>query len=166
MNVFVTGGTGYIGCALIESLLTDGHAVRALARRGSEGKLPPGCEAVIGNALDGATYRDRVAPSGTFVHLIGVAHPGPGKRQQFHDIDLKSIECAVDAAARGGIRHFVYVSVAHPAPVMKDYIDVRMRGEQLINDAGLNATILRPWYVLGAGHRWPYALLPFYALFR
>ena len=28
----------------------------------------------------------------------------------------------------------------------------------------MNATILRPWYVLGPGHRWPYALIPFYWL--
>ena len=37
-----------------------------------------------------------------------------------------------------------------------------MRG--LIQDRQLNATVLRPWYVLGPGHRWPYALLPFYKL--
>ena len=30
----------------------------------------------------------------------------------------------------------------------------------------MNATVLRPWYVLGPGHRWPYALLPFYWLFE
>jgi uncharacterized protein YbjT (DUF2867 family) len=30
----------------------------------------------------------------------------------------------------------------------------------------LTATILRPWYVLGPGHRWPYLLLPFYAVAR
>ena len=34
--------------------------------------------------------------------------------------------------------------------------------EALIQQCGLNATILRPWYVLGPGHRWPYALIPFY----
>jgi nucleoside-diphosphate-sugar epimerase len=28
----------------------------------------------------------------------------------------------------------------------------------------MNATILRPWYVLGPGHRWPYALIPLYWL--
>ena len=28
----------------------------------------------------------------------------------------------------------------------------------------MNATILRPWYVLGPGHRWPYLLLPMYKL--
>jgi len=59
----------------------------------------------------------------------------------------------------------MYVSVAHPAPVMNAYIEPRMEVEAAIRAAGLNATILRPWYVLGPRHRWPYVLLPFYALF-
>lgn len=166
MNVFVAGGTGYIGRALIEAMLKDGHTVQGLARPGSENKLPAGCGKVVGDALDRATYQQQIAPSDTFVHLVGVAHPGPGKKQQFQDIDLKGIECAVAAARFAGIRHFVYVSVAHPAPLMHDYVAVRMRGEELIRGAGLNATIVRPWYVLGPGHRWPYALLPVYALMR
>jgi hypothetical protein len=41
---------------------------------------------------------------------------------------------------------------------------VRARGESLIADARLTATIVRPWYVLGPGHRWPLLLLPLYAL--
>ena len=28
--------------------------------------------------------------------------------------------------------------------------------------SGLNATVLRPWYVLGPGHRWPLVLKPLY----
>src|SRR5579864_5206834 len=68
------------------------------------------------------------------------------------------------AAKQAGIEHFVYVSVAHPAPVMKAYIAVRAAVETMIEGSGLNATILRPWYVLGPGHRWPYALKPFYSV--
>ena len=30
--------------------------------------------------------------------------------------------------------------------------------------SGMNVTIVRPWYVLGPGHRWPYVLLPMYWL--
>jgi len=164
VNVFVAGGTGYIGRPLIELLLEDRHNVRGLARPGSENRLPKGCQAVTGDALDSATYQDQVAGCDTFVHLVGVAHPGPGKKQQFLDVDLKGVQAAVRAAVFAGIRHFIYVSVAHPAPVMRDYIEVRRQGEALIRDAGLNATILRPWYVLGPGHRWPYALLPVYAV--
>ena len=164
MRVFIAGGTGYIGRPLIQALLQDGLNVRALARPGSESKLPAGCTPVVGDALDVSSYQAQVAPADTFVHLVGVAHPGPGKAQQFRAIDLKSIEAAVTAARAAAVRHFIYVSVAHPAPVMQDYIAVRTRGEELIRDAGLNATILRPWYVLGPGHWWPYALLPIYAL--
>ncbi len=164
MNVFITGGTGYLGRPLIELLLQDSHTVRALVRPRSVVKLPAGCTPVIGNALDAASYQSEVSPPDTFVHLVGVAHPGPGKGQQFRDIDLKSIEAAVAAAKLARVRHFVYVSIAHPAPVMQEYIDVRTRGEELIRQAGFPATILRPWYVLGPGHWWPYALLPAYWL--
>jgi len=43
---------------------------------------------------------------------------------------------------------------------------VREECEQIIRNSGLNATILRPWYVLGPGHRWPYVLLPMYWIMK
>jgi uncharacterized protein YbjT (DUF2867 family) len=46
--------------------------------------------------------------------------------------------------------------------VMKAYIEVRTECEAIIRQSSLSATILRPWYVLGPGHRWPYVLLPVY----
>jgi uncharacterized protein YbjT (DUF2867 family) len=49
---------------------------------------------------------------------------------------------------------------------MKTYQAVRAEGENMIGVSGLAATILRPWYVLGPGHRWPYALVPMYWLFE
>ena len=161
-NVFVAGGTGYIGTPLIRALLERGHKVRALVRPGSERKLSPGCEAVAGNALDGTSYAERVAPSDTFVQLVGVAHPSPSKAQEFHAIDRASGLGAIGAAKNAGIQHFVYLSVAHPAPMMKSYIAVRTECEAALAASGVNVTIVRPWYVLGPGHRWPYALLPMY----
>jgi uncharacterized protein YbjT (DUF2867 family) len=98
----------------------------------------------------------------TFVHLIGVPHPSPAKAKQFREIDLVSIKVALKAAGDAGVRHFVYLSVAHPAPVMKEFIAVRSAGEQMIRESGMHATFVRPWYVLGPGHLWPYAILPVY----
>jgi uncharacterized protein YbjT (DUF2867 family) len=43
---------------------------------------------------------------------------------------------------------------------------VREEGEALVRSSGIRATILRPWYILGPGHRWPYLLLPIYAVLR
>jgi len=56
--------------------------------------------------------------------------------------------------------------VAQPAPIMKAYVAVRAAGERLIAEAGLDATVLRPWYVLGPGHWWPILLVPAYAIAR
>jgi uncharacterized protein YbjT (DUF2867 family) len=165
-NIFITGGTGYVGRALIPRLLERGHRVRALVRRGSETRLPRGCEPVIGNALDVLTFADAVEGSDTFVQLVGVPHPSPAKAAQFQSIDLASARASVSAAAGAGVKHFVYVSVAQPSPVMKAYQAVRAEGETMIRESGLAATILRPWYVLGPGHRWPYALVPVYWLFE
>jgi uncharacterized protein YbjT (DUF2867 family) len=67
-------------------------------------------------------------------------------------------------AKAAGISHFVYVSVAQPAPVMKAYIRVRQEGETILKNLGLTATILRPWYILGPGHRWPAMMAPLYSL--
>ena len=163
MRVFVSGATGYMGRALIPRLLEGGHEVIALARAGSERKLPAGVTVVTGNALDEATFALRLIQIDAYLHLVGVAHPGPGKERQFREIDQASLEASVRAAA-GSVRNFIYVSVAQPAPAMKPYQAVRAACEQTIRDAGLKANILRPWYVLGPGHRWPYALIPFYKL--
>jgi uncharacterized protein YbjT (DUF2867 family) len=114
--------------------------------------------------LDAFTYQKFVRGCDTLVHLVGVAHPSPAKKQQFRTIDLASATQAVAAAASGGVRHMVYVSVAHPAPVMRDYIAARTEAENAIRKARMNATILRPWYVLGPGRRWPLAIAPVYWL--
>ena len=98
------------------------------------------------------------------MHLVGVSHPSPAKAEQFRTVDLAALRVSVAAAVKAHARHFVFVSVAHPAPAMKAYIAVREECEQIIQESGLNATILRPWYVLGPGHRWPYMLLPMYWL--
>ena len=162
--IFVTGGTGYIGRPLIGTLLLRGHSVHALVRAGSEAKLPAGALPTLGNALDASTFAGAIPRGATFVHLIGTPHPNPTKAAEFQRVDLASVRATVAAAQQAGVRHLVYVSVAHPAPVMHAYIAVREQAETLVQGTGIPATIVRPWYVLGPGHRWPCLLLPFYAV--
>ena len=158
-DVFITGATGYIGRPLVAALAARGHAVRALVRPGAAGKLPPGTVVVEGNALEASGWSGKVAPSDTLVHLVGTPHPSPAKAAEFARVDLPSIRAAVEASSAAGISHLVYVSVAHPSPIMQAYIDVRMEGERLVRASAIAATIVRPFYVLGPGHWWPYALV-------
>lgn len=164
MNVFITGGSGYIGSRVIPALLGRGHTVRALIRPGSEKKLARGAWPILGNALNAATFARYLEPSDTFLQLVGVAHPSPSKAEEFRNIDLVSIRESVKAIEGSTIRHFIYLSVAQPAPAMKAYVAVREEGERLVRATGVAATFVRPWYVLGPGHWWPYAILPLYRL--
>jgi uncharacterized protein YbjT (DUF2867 family) len=164
-SVFIAGATGYMGSRLAVQLLARSHRVAGLVRPGSEARLAPGCRAVPGDALDASTFCEQIQDADTFVHLVGVAHPSPSKARQFREVDMKSCEESLKAIP-ANVRHFVYVSVAHPAPMMHAYIDVRTRCEEMIRQRRVDATILRPWYVLGPGHYWPYLLKPAYALAR
>ena len=122
-QVFITGGTGYIGTRLIRALQKDGNfTIQALVRKGSENKLPKGCEMVTGDALDANSYKYHISPATTFVHLVGVAHPSPSKKTQFQNIDLVSIQEAVKAARDANTIHFIYLSVAmYPTKIMQDF---------------------------------------------
>lgn len=163
----MTGGTGYLGRALLPVLVDRSHHVRALVRPGSEAKMSAGVEIRTGDPLAATDIQGALADIDTVVHLVGVPKPSPAKARQFREVDLNSIKATVAAIAQAGARvHLVYLSVAQPAPVMKAYVAVRQEGEALIRAQGIRATFARPWYVLGPGHRWPCLLLPAYGLLR
>jgi uncharacterized protein YbjT (DUF2867 family) len=161
-SVLVTGATGYLGRPLVSLAAARGHRVRAFVRAGSESKVPHGIAALAGDVFNTADLTRALSPGDTLVHLVGTPRPSPVKAQAFLDVDLASIRAAAAAAAQASIAHLVYVSVAHPAPTMHAYIAARTEGESLVRASAIPATILRPWYVLGPDHRWPYALVPIY----
>jgi len=140
-----------------------GHDVLAIVRPGSAQRATRNARVAEVDVFNVDALALAVQGSDTVVHLIGTPHPNPSKALEFQRVDLGSVRVCVPACVRANITHFVYVSVAQPAPVMQTYIDARAAAERVIADAKLTATVIRPWYVLGPGHRWPVVLVPFYA---
>ena len=165
-SVVITGGTGYIGRRLIPILVERGFHVRAIVRGGSESKIPSGAQFVIGDVRDRASIASHLLPNAIVVQLVGTPKPSPSKAAEFEAVDYRSAHECLEASKAVGVRHFVYVSVAQPAPIMRAYVDVRRRIEEEIAASGIPHTVVRPWYVLGPGHRWPYLLIPVYWLLR
>jgi uncharacterized protein YbjT (DUF2867 family) len=164
-QIFITGGTGYMGSRLIKMLLEKGYPVKALVRKGSEIKLPEGCDYVIANPFDPKSFAKEIPPGATFIQLLGVPHPGPKKKEQFKTIDLASVKASAIAAKEAGVKHFIYVSVAQtPTKIMHDYQQRREDGEACIRSTQIPATFIRPWYVVGPGHYWPLLFLPLFKI--
>ena len=161
-NVFVSGGTGYLGRPMIAELLWRGHSVKCLYPPRSRGRVPTGSMPVEGDPLASCSFEYEVEPGDTFVHLTGTSHPAPWKGKQFEAVDGRSFEESLAVSRRSRVGHFVYLSVAHPASIMRSYIEVRRRCEGRLVLSGLPVSILRPWCVLGEGHWWPDLLLPLY----
>ncbi|HTU68567.1 MAG TPA: NAD(P)H-binding protein [Steroidobacteraceae bacterium] len=160
--VCITGATGYLGRALSSSLISRGHAVRALVRPGGAARVAAGVDVRELDVFDVDALAAALAGGGTVVHLIGTPHPNPRKAAEFQRVDLGSARVCAAAAARARVAHVVYVSVAQPAPMMHAYVAARAAAEAAFVASGVAATFVRPWYVLGPGHRWPYLLLPVY----
>jgi uncharacterized protein YbjT (DUF2867 family) len=164
-QVFITGGTGYLGRRLIARLLNSGYEVKALTRKGSEVKLPQGCIPVISDPFSANAFASSIDERSTFIQLLGVSHPGPAKKDLFDKIDFASATASVAAAEQANCSHFIYVSVAQtPTSIMRDYQQCRAKCENLIADSSLKFSIVRPWYIIGPGHYWPLLFLPLFKL--
>lgn len=128
-HIVVIGSTGYLGSRLIPRLVERGHTVTAVVRPGSRAIAAQGCRVVQADPLDKASLTPHLHAGDTVVQLVGVPKPAPWKGPQFRAVDLVAGRASIDAAQAAGVDHFVYVSVAHPAPIMKDYIAVRRECE-------------------------------------
>jgi dihydroflavonol-4-reductase len=113
-TVFVTGGTGFLGGAIIERLVAQGRPVKALTRsEEGAGKLRAlGAEAVRGDVLDHGSLREamrhcRVAYHAAGVNAFCLHDPSP-----LFEVNVRGSSNAVQAAADAGVRRLVYTSSA------------------------------------------------------
>jgi nucleoside-diphosphate-sugar epimerase len=171
-TAFVTGGSGFIGGALIRRLRTDGWTVRALARSdaSAEKVTAAGAEAVGGD-LDDVSAMAAGAGGCELAFHAAAALGEWGRREDFERGNVRGTANALDAARRAGVRRFVHVgteaallagdplvNVDETAPLRPDskalYSSTKARAEQEVGEAnggGLETVVVRPRLVWGVG---------------
>lgn len=111
---FLTGASGFIGGALAERLVADGHAVRGLARSDAAAAAvrARGAEAVRGTVLDEDVLAEGMAGCEVAFHVAALNSHCPQDPRALMRTNVAGTEAAVRAAARAGVRRLVLTSSA------------------------------------------------------
>ncbi len=148
MILAITGGTGFVGGALIRHAVAAGHSVRALARRPQ-----PERDGVtwIAGALNDPVALDRlVAGADAVVHVAGIVNAPD--RAGFATGNVEGTRAILAAATRAGAMPFVHVSsLAAREPDLSNYGWSKAAAERLVAASSLPWSIVRPPGIYGPG---------------
>lgn len=138
MTILVTGATGNIGRNVVEQLVNRGADVRALVRNPSKAAFPAAVTVVQGDLLDVDALRRAFSGVSTLFLLNAVV---PDEYTQ--------ALVALALAREAGIERIVYLSVIHSdVYVNVPHFAGKFGVERMIEQMGMNATILRPAYFM------------------
>ena len=168
-TAFVTGGSGFIGGALIERLRREGWDVRALARseRAAERVDELGAEPVRGDLDDRGSMEAGAEGSEIAFHAAAKVEDF-GDPSEFERVNVQGTRNVADACRAGGVRRLVHVgteaalmagqplvNVDESAPLRPDspvlYSSSKAKAEAIVRGADLETVVVRPRFVWGRG---------------
>lgn len=148
--IAITGGTGFVGRAVIEEAVRQGMIVRALCRK----RQSPSASVVwIEGTLDDTASLDRLVEGADAVlHIAGLV--SARTQAAFDAVNVDGTRAVIDAARKAGIDRFVHVSsLAAREPELSAYGASKARSETLVRASGLEWTTVRPPAVFGPGDK-------------
>jgi uncharacterized protein YbjT (DUF2867 family) len=151
MRILVTGGTGVIGEGAIPELIARGHQVRLFSRHAEEdARQWPGVEAMNGDVGDPESLSGAAGACDAVLHIAGIAAEDPPE-VTFARVNVGGTRAMIAEAVRAGARRFICVSSLGADIGESDYHRSKREAERLVEDSGLNWTIVRPGNVYGPG---------------
>jgi uncharacterized protein YbjT (DUF2867 family) len=153
MPELVTGATGYVGGRLIERLLSEGRAVRALARNPSRLEAPAEVEAIKGDLATGRGLERALDGVSVAYYLVHSMEPAAGAGGDFASRDRIAARNFAEAAEAAGVERIIYLGGLVPSlddGELSPHLASRLEVERILLDARPRSTALRASILIGA----------------
>jgi uncharacterized protein YbjT (DUF2867 family) len=153
-RVFVTGGTGFVGRAVIHALRAEGCAVRCLVRRGSERDLHGlgAIERIEGDVMSRQSLDHAMDGCDAVIHLVGIIREHPAIGVTFERVHTQGTINVLEAAAAVGARRYVHMSaLGTRSGARSRYHQTKWAAEEAVRASPVPWTIFRPSIIYGRG---------------
>lgn len=152
MRIVVTGANGSVGKNLLVHASQSGdiEVVAAVRSERAAGALPsrPGVEVRVVSADDAGELAKALAGATSLVHLSGILIESP--TASYEQANVAATQTAVDACRKAGVPHIVLISaLGADVQASNRYRRSKGEGERIVEQSGLDATIIRTPILLG-----------------
>ncbi|MDX6766298.1 MAG: complex I NDUFA9 subunit family protein [Candidatus Methylacidiphilales bacterium] len=153
--ILVTGGTGFVGRAIVRELHRRGHHARVLARHPESAaalrlQSETGCTLVAGSVTDPSSLQAAMTGVTGVIHLVGIIFERGS--QTFSTIHAQGTRNLVDACHAAGVRRLLHMSASGTREhAVSAYHRTKWQGECAVRASGLDWTIFRPAVIYGPG---------------
>ena len=153
MRVLITGATGFVGRAVCEAVVREGHSVRRMARGSRSQSLEAqndGIDWVRGSVLCPNDLRQGMQGCDAVIHLVGII--GEIGDQTFERVHQEGTRRVLEAALTSGVRRIVHMSALGTRPeAASRYHQTKWAAEEAVRSSGLDWTVFRPSLIYGPG---------------
>ena len=152
MKVAVTGGTGYVGPAVVKEMLAEGHEVVVVEHQRPV-PIPDHARLtrVKGDVRDRASLEAAFAGCDAVAHLVAILRESPRKGVTFQSVHVEGTRNVIEAAKAAGARRLLLMTANDSELRSTPYFETKWQMEQMAKASGLDWTIFRPSYVSGTG---------------
>jgi uncharacterized protein YbjT (DUF2867 family) len=157
LKICVLGGSGFVGQALVERLVVDGHDVAVISRnhaRHLERRLPPNATIRDCDEYDAAALASALQGSDVAINLVGILNEtgGFGRNDSgrgFQRAHVELTRCLIAACGKAAVPRLLQMSALNAGRGRSHYLRTRGEAEDLVKASTLDWTIFQPSVIFG-----------------